>query len=422
MKRPYLYILVTDYPYGIGEPFLENELLEISTHFEHIYLVIPEFHVIDKSTVRYSLPPNTTVVSLQTQVNLSHKLKAIFQWSKESTRKEIAYINGSYKLKFGLNHFKTITGFMASGIAFSEQFQFVLRKHNHPPEKTSIYCYWFTFATWGLTQIKQANPAYNIGTRIHGWDCFFYRNKANYLPLRPNTISILDWICPISETGKKHLLEKIPDVELEKIKVHYLGVDIRPSEFPIRYKQGILRIVSISFIHHVKRIHLIIDALAKIDSIQVEWTHIGSWSSQTAWLQDAAKEKLGNKENIQYAFTGEKTIDEVRSFLEQHQADFLISTSESEGIPVSMMEALASGTPVISTAVGGVPEIVLNQETGFLLPANPSEVEIAVALNKIVLMNELEYRRLSEISKKTYLNTFQAKVNYKKFAEEILNA
>lgn len=422
MKRPYLYILVTDYPYGIGEPFLENELLENSAHFEHIYLVIPEIHLIDQSIVRYSLPSNATLVPLQTRVSLTHKLKAMSQWLKQSIRKEIAYINGSYKLKFGLNHFKTITGFMASGIAFSEQFQQVLRQHNHPPEKTSIYSYWFTFATWGLTLIKQGNSAYNIGTRIHGWDCFYYRNAANYLPLRPITISTLDWICPISETGKNHLIEKIPDVQLNKIKVHYLGVDIRPSEFPICYKQGVLRIVSVSFIHHVKRIHLIIDALAKIESIQVEWTHIGSWSSQTAWLQDAAKEKLGGKENIQYTFTGEKTIEEVRSFLEHHQADFLICTSESEGIPVSMMEALAAGTPVISTAVGGVPEIVQDQETGYLLPANPTEAEIADTLNKIVLMDELEYRRLSENAKNTYLNKFQAKVNYKKFAKEILQA
>jgi colanic acid/amylovoran biosynthesis glycosyltransferase len=422
VKRPYLYVLVTDYPYGIGEPFLEAELLETSNHFEHIYLVIPEFHLIDQSRVRYSLPSNTFLVPLQVKVKINHKLKAIFQWFKQSTRKEIAYINTSYKLKFGLSHFKTTTGFMASGIAFSELFQHVLKQHDHQPNKTSIYSYWFTYATWGLTRIKKANPFYNIGTRIHGWDCFFYRNAANYLPLRPETISIMDWICPISETGKKHLIEKIPDVELEKIKVQYLGVDIRASEFTPRYKKGILRIVSVSFIHHVKRIHLIINSLAKIDFIQIEWTHIGSWSSQTAWLQEAAKEKLENKENIHYTFTGEKTIEEVRSFFEQHQADFLICTSESEGIPVSMMEALASGTPVISTSVGGVPEIVLNQQTGFLLPADPSEDEIADALKKIVLMNELEYCRLSENAKKTYLNKFQAKVNYKKFAEEILQA
>lgn len=421
MKRSILYVIVTDFPFGIGEPFFENELFELSSDFEFIYLVIPEIQLVDTSISRYKLPSNASLIELKTEVKLIHKMKAILELMKPSVFKEITYINGPYKLKLGIKHLKTILGFIASGLAFSELFRNTLLKHNHSPEKTSIYSYWFTFATWGLTYIKQAFPSYNIGTRIHGWDCFYYRNSTNYLPLRPSTIKSLDWICPISETGKAHLIEKIPDVQLDKIRVQYLGVDFRPSEFPIRYKKGILRIVSVSFIHYVKRIHLIIDALAKIDSIEVEWTHIGSWSSQTAWLQESAEKKLSQKTNIQYTFTGEKTLDEVRSFLEQHQADFILCTSESEGIPVSMMEALAAGIPIISTAVGGIPEIVVDQETGYLLPANPNADEIAKALCEIVLIDELQYSSLSKNAKNTYLKKFQAKVNYKKFAEEILN-
>lgn len=420
MKRPYLYIFVSVYPYGYSENFLETELKEIGKKFEHIYIVIPQFQIIDQSIIRYSIPQNATIVPIQTQVSLVHKIKALFYWLKPSIRKEINYIKNSYKLDFGLTHFKIITGFMASGIAFAELFLNVLKQHDHPPDKTTIYSYWFTYATWGLTRIKLAFPEYNTGTRVHGWDCFFYRSSDNYLPLRPLTIDTLDWICSISETGKAHLIEKIKDVSIDKIHVHHLGADIRANNFPIQYQRGILRIVSVAFIHFVKRIHLIIDALSCLDNIQVEWTHMGSWSPQTAWLQDSAKEKLGSKKNITYLFTGEKTIEEVHSFFEQHQADFLICTSESEGIPVSMMEALAFGTPIISTAVGGVPEIVLDHETGFLLPANPNESQIAQALREIIQMDESEYRRLSENAKSTYLNKFQAKVNYKIFAEEIL--
>lgn len=422
MKRPYLYIFVTVFPYGYAENFIEKELQEICSEYERIYIVIPQFQIIDQSIIRYSIPQNATIVPLQTRVKLVHKIKALFYWLKPPIRNEIKHFRNSYKLNFGFNHFKIITGFMASGIAFSDLFLKALKHHNHPPDKTTIYSYWFTFATWGLTRIKLAFPDYNTGTRVHGWDCFFNRSKENYLPLRPNTIETLDWICPISETGKAHLIEKIKGVPIDKIHVHNLGVEISPKEYPIHFQPGIIRILSVSFVHFVKRMHLIIDALACIDDIEIEWTHIGNWSPQTIWLHDSAKEKLGSKKNIKYSFTGEQKIEEVRSFMEQRKADFLLCTSESEGIPVSMMEASAYGMPIISTAVGGVPEIVFDGETGFLLPPNPSPEQIALALREIVQMDESKYRILSENAKQTYLNKFQAKVNYKKFNEEILKA
>jgi len=48
--------------------------------------------------------------------------------------------------------------------------------------------------------------------------------------------------------------------------------------------------------------------------------------------------------------------------------DLLALTSLNEGTPVTVIEALASGTPVVATAVGGVPDVVINQKTGMLVP------------------------------------------------------
>ena len=41
-NRSFLYLIVSDYPYGFGEPFLEDELAVIASSFEKIYLIIPE--------------------------------------------------------------------------------------------------------------------------------------------------------------------------------------------------------------------------------------------------------------------------------------------------------------------------------------------------------------------------------------------
>ena len=53
-----------------------------------------------------------------------------------------------------------------------------------------------------------------------------------------------------------------------------------------------------------------------------------------------------------------------------------INVSSTEGIPVSIMEAMSFGIPVIATAVGGTPEIV-NNENGYLLSKDPSAKELA---------------------------------------------
>jgi glycosyltransferase involved in cell wall biosynthesis len=53
--------------------------------------------------------------------------------------------------------------------------------------------------------------------------------------------------------------------------------------------------------------------------------------------------------------------------------DVFVLTSESEGLPLVLLEAMAAGLPVLSTAVGGVPDLVEDQLTGFLVePSKPT--------------------------------------------------
>ena len=60
-----------------------------------------------------------------------------------------------------------------------------------------------------------------------------------------------------------------------------------------------------------------------------------------------------------------------------------LASTEGEGIPQSGMQAMLSGTPFIGTTVGGIPEIIQDQETGILVPpSNPPK--IAYALRKLL--------------------------------------
>ena len=54
-------------------------------------------------------------------------------------------------------------------------------------------------------------------------------------------------------------------------------------------------------------------------------------------------------------------------------SDAALLSSVSEGIPLSLIEAMAAGLPVVATRVGGVPEVVAEGRSGFLVPAGDDE-------------------------------------------------
>jgi glycosyltransferase involved in cell wall biosynthesis len=79
------------------------------------------------------------------------------------------------------------------------------------------------------------------------------------------------------------------------------------------------------------------------------------------WLEQATK-KFGSAVTL----TGPRSQGEVADILAQ--SDVLVLPSFAEGVPVVLMEAMASGKPVIATQVAGVPELVEDGVSGYVVP------------------------------------------------------
>jgi len=419
-ERKYLYLIVTKFPFKGGEPFLSEELKFLCQTFVNVYIIVPEGHRISDKTVNAFLPSNAEVFVFNTQPGFLDKLKALSSIFSRGFFLERKAITKFYKQKFSFFHVKTWLGFMSMARCFESQFFAILKRHNHPASQTSLYSYWFFYATAGLALIKNRNNDFNAVSRIHGWDCFFERSLGSYLPARPFVFDTLDGIWPISQAGLNYSQEKLGGHFKQKLQLSYLGIQdihIVPNKNHDSVK---LNLVSIAFIDPVKKLDRIVDALTLIDDVNICWSHIGVALNGNNELQNYAHQKLNTKKNIQCNFLGTLSQKQVYDFLANAEQHLLICTSLSEGLPVSMMEAMAHGIPVISVNVGGISEIVKNGSNGYLLPADADSKSIATSITNYFQLTNDQKAILSQNAIDMYKKNFRSTENYKQFINQAL--
>ncbi|WP_144550527.1 glycosyltransferase family 4 protein [Bacillus sp. X1(2014)] len=85
-------------------------------------------------------------------------------------------------------------------------------------------------------------------------------------------------------------------------------------------------------------------------------------------------------------------------------SDVFILPSDTEGMPLSIIEAMALGLPTISTNVGGVPEVIVDGKTGFII--NPDSVEELVERLKVLIDNPSICLRMGQEARKRYEEYF----------------
>jgi glycosyltransferase involved in cell wall biosynthesis len=169
-------------------------------------------------------------------------------------------------------------------------------------------------------------------------------------------------------------------------------------------------VFSCSALIPLKRVELVAQALHFVTS-EVRWIHVGDGPMRGA-VESACRGLPGR---VRVELRGGMPNADVLALYAELRPSVFLNVSRSEGLPVSMMEAMSSGVPVIATDVGGVREIVSHGANGALLAADPTPAELASALDRFAALPEDAHARCAAAAWETWNTRFRADRNYETF-------
>jgi len=246
------------------------------------------------------------------------------------------------------------------------------------------------FFNWGLRWSQvipflPENISSHIAVRFHGSDLYEHLN-SDYIPWRLEQIKRIDSIITVSETGRKYLSSKygIPEEKIFLSRIGTKDCGLNPYK-----KTETVRIVSCSNIVPVKRVELIALTLRHLKS-RVEWIHFGEGPLKNKVVELARV----LPENISWQFPGEVSHEKLMNFYQTVSVDLFLNVSSSEGVPLSVMEALSFGIPVIATDAGGTSEIV-SEPGGKIIPVEFDPSFLAEKIEQLISSENYQQIRAS---------------------------
>jgi glycosyltransferase involved in cell wall biosynthesis len=185
----------------------------------------------------------------------------------------------------------------------------------------------------------------------------------------------------------------------DKIVVIRNGVDVSLfSPGKTEYMDGAgrspLRVGCVATLKRVKGHRVLLNATKRLidDGLAVELILVGEGELKDALIREAGR--LGIRDRVE--FSG--NVDDVPSVLSTF--DLFVLPSLEEGLPMSILEAMAAGVPVVATRVGGIPELIKNGKEGVLVEPGDAE-ELASAIENVLSSPELARSMAEEARRKT---------------------
>ena len=278
---------------------------------------------------------------------------------------------------------------------------------NSPPDH--IHVHHGYFGSWiGMVAARLLGVSFSM--TLHGSDLLV---RADYLDVK---LQACRFCFTVSEFNRRYILDRYPFISGDKILVQRLGVD--PSSWkplPARVPDGCLHIVSVGRLHSIKNYAFLILAGRALKSagMKIRCTIAGEGPERTALEQLIVRLDLEGEVTL----AGHIPRADLPGLYAA--ADVVVLTSHSEGIPVTLMEAMAMERVVIAPAITGVPELVLHGKTGFLY--QPGSMDELLSQLQIVFHGGRLLNKMKAAAREHVLRDSNSRTNLACFAKSFLS-
>ncbi len=377
-----LYIL-NEFP-KLSESFIINELYELEQRGHNLSIVA--FKKIEHTIEHNELE----------QLNAD-----VYYLSEPSIKSAIKTILNRPNIMKAINQSRSLSITQTAGVTYiATHLKQILDQL--PTKPDHIHTHFFDWPKFALEQLSIDVP---ITVTAHAFG--LYEQGTN--EQRRRLAEQFDRIVTISSYNKEYLEETIGVTT----PIGVVRMGINPNKFtPIREAVP-HRILTVARFVEKKGIRYGIDAIAEVSKThpEIEYHIIGGGPLQDSFETQIKKHSLENTVKILGRVSDKKLITEL-----DQAAMFLLpcvvaQNGDRDGIPVSIMEAMAMGAVPISTTVSGIPELITNGDNGYLAsPSNTSELAKAI---KTMLSNPALRMQLTSAAQQTIMNshTIQSQVD-----------
>lgn len=220
------------------------------------------------------------------------------------------------------------------------------------------------------------------------------------------------FVVAISSFGRAQLYRLVDHRLWSKVHVVHCGVDASFEAPPKQIEQLSRQFVCVGRLCEQKGQILLLEATRRLLAKGIDFRVVlaGDGDMRQVLETFIGQNNLANVVRI----TGWISGDQVRQEMISSRA--LVLPSFAEGLPVVIMEAMASGRPVISTYVAGIPELVRPGQDGWLIPAGNVE-ELVEAMEACLELPDASISAMGAIAREQVLKRHSIDGEAKKLAE-----
>ena len=245
-----------------------------------------------------------------------------------------------------------------------------------------------------------------IVTTLHGTDITLVGLHPSFHAITRFSILESDGLTAVSNYLKDQTVRdfSVPQSRIEVIP-NFIDTEVwRPGRVPCHREKlapgGEKIVMHISNFRAVKRVGDVVEIFLRIQrKVPARLVLVGDGPERPRVLQRAAE--LGLQDKV--LFLGKHaSVDELLSC-----ADLFLLPSEKESFGLAALEAMACGAPVVASSVGGLPEVIDHEETGFLFDVGAVD-EMAEAGVRL-LSDDVLHGRVAEAARATAVERFSAR-------------